>query len=130
METTKRCDHCGREFAARHWRKKMCSPECSHAHHLEVCKAHYRRYRADILVLRKNENRSPRVGRHRTIEPDGIDCDVATVPVECQCPRCGVRYTLRLAPVRAGHVPRIYCGACRAIVRSWHIEPAAAVGYY
>lgn len=45
-----------------------------------------------------------------------------TMSVECQCPRCGIRYALRLAPVPAGYVPMIYCGDCVLIIAKRYIK--------
>ena|GEM_PF-2730939 len=86
------CRQCGKEFsrAGRPLRSLFCSDECRDVQRTENRRRSAKRYYHHDVELRR----------------------VAQVSVTCKCPRCERMHTVRMAPVRPGFTPRLYCPVC------------------
>jgi hypothetical protein len=113
------CRWCGREFdrAGRPRGVQFCSDDCRDAKKRADVKRNARRQARKL----KDERRSA----------------AAAARVVCKCPRCACMHEVRMAPVRPGFTPRIYCPACSQDVENLRfcishdsVLGAHAVGYY
>jgi predicted nucleic acid-binding Zn ribbon protein len=90
------CRQCGKKFSriGRPLRSPFCSDVCRDRRQQEK-----RRRNAKTHYYRHGE-----YPRRATVG--------AQVPVACKCPRCERMHKVRMAPVRPGFTPRIYCPVC------------------